>query len=58
MLDSHIFRHRIRFVSWLLLTGDRLIYRYLPFMRKYSYVMLVDLTRDSCRARPRGVAGA
>jgi ubiquinone/menaquinone biosynthesis C-methylase UbiE len=45
MLDSHVFRHKIRFVSWLLLTGDRLIYRYLPFMRKYSYVMLLDLTR-------------
>ena len=45
MLDSHIFRRKIKFMSWLLIRGDRLIYRYLPFMRKYSYVMLVDLTR-------------
>jgi hypothetical protein len=45
MLDSHIFRHKIRFVTRLLLASDRLIYKYLPFMRKYSYVMILELRR-------------
>jgi ubiquinone/menaquinone biosynthesis C-methylase UbiE len=43
LLDSHIFRHKIRFVSWLLSASDRLIYKYLPFMRKYSYVKIIEL---------------
>lgn len=45
MIDSHIFRHKIRFVSWLLSTGDRLIYKYLPFMRKSSYFKIIEIRR-------------
>ena len=45
MIDSHVFRHKIRFVSWLLSTCDRLIYRYLPFMRKYTYFKTIELRR-------------
>lgn len=43
MLDSHIFRHKIRFVSLLLARGDQMIYGYLPFMRKYSYFKIIEL---------------
>jgi 2-polyprenyl-3-methyl-5-hydroxy-6-metoxy-1,4-benzoquinol methylase len=43
ILDSHIFRFKFRFVSWLLWAGDRLIYKYLPFMRKYSYFKIIEL---------------
>lgn len=45
MLDSHIFRYKIRFVSWLLSVSDQLIYKYLPFMRKYSYFKIIELRR-------------
>lgn len=45
MIDSHVFRHRIRVISWLLSKADRLIYRFLPFMRKYSYFKTLELKR-------------
>jgi len=45
ILDSHIFRSKFRFVSWLLSASDRLIYKYLPFMRKYSYLKISELRR-------------
>lgn len=43
ILDSHFFRHKLRPVSWLLATGDQLIYKYLPSMRKYSYFKIIEL---------------
>lgn len=43
ILDSHFFRFKLRPVSWLLSTGDRLIYKYLPFMRKCSYFKIIEL---------------
>jgi 2-polyprenyl-3-methyl-5-hydroxy-6-metoxy-1,4-benzoquinol methylase len=45
MLDSHIFRYKIRFVSRLLTVSDRLIYKCLPFMRKYSYFKILELRK-------------
>jgi len=45
MIDSHVFRHKIRPISWFLSTCDRLIYRYLPFMRQYSYFKTIELSR-------------
>ena len=44
MLDSHFFRFNLRPLSWVLSTGDRLIYKYLPLMRKYSYFKIIEVT--------------
>lgn len=43
ILDSHLFRFKLRPVSRLLATGDQLIYKYLPPMRKYSYFKIIEL---------------
>ena len=45
MIDSHVFRHKIRPISRLLSTCDRLMYKYLPFMRRYSYFKTIELSR-------------
>jgi ubiquinone/menaquinone biosynthesis C-methylase UbiE len=45
MLDSHIFRYKFKPVSWLLAAADRMIYRFLPFMRKYSYFKIIELRK-------------
>jgi len=45
MLDSHIFRYKFRFLSWLLSASDQLIYKYMPFMRQYSYFKIIELRR-------------
>ena len=44
-LDRQIFKQRVRFFTLILEGLDRFIYRFLPFLRKYSYKIFLEFTK-------------
>jgi ubiquinone/menaquinone biosynthesis C-methylase UbiE len=45
ILDWYIFRSRFKSIKKILSILDKFVYRYLPFLRKYSYYMVIELSK-------------
>lgn len=45
MLDFYIFKGKSKVLQKILTTLDDLVYRYLSFLRKYSYIIIIEISK-------------